>query len=340
MQKEQLTLKDILFRFLNRILNPIFENKVILLLLATGGFFIGSGWLLDTFEIKIETSYFTINGSSSQDKSWFAPILGVVEILFALFLIYRNFIPVKHQKVVPSNETALPNNEKVTFQTLKEAALEILEPLDDNRRIFVNFSPNSSINYGIKTMMDDGLWKVLKQKEICPNNNKIKAIIRNIQNPSQEERIAIEKMLNHIDAFDARCKDPNIDYSNHQLPLDFADLIYKYCGQLTESSNCINKYSAWLETKITEHAIEIETIIFFGSALYGKEKFDVDCLIKNKADSVNEVEIEASKWQLIQNSFKEKFGFKLHLTVLSKMDEKIYDDFVSKLPAHQLTHKG
>ena len=129
-------------------------------------------------------------------------------------------------------------------------------------------------------------------------------------------------MQNHIDAFDAHCKDPNIDYSNHQLPLDFADLIYKYCGQLTESSNCINKYSAWLETKITEHAIEIETIIFFGSALYGKEKFDVDCLIKNKADSVDEVEIEASKWQLIKNSFKEKFGFKLHLTVLFQNGRK------------------
>lgn len=220
--------------------------------------------------------------------------------------------------------------------SLKKAAPEIKNYLDDDRRISVNFGPNASVASAGAARMDMGLWEDLKREVICPNNEKIKQILsRPSLRLNEKEKPIVGKMLNHIDAFAAHCKNPDPDYSNHQFPLEFSDLIYKYCEAWGRRRNRITKYTKWLKGKIAEEDILVESITFFGSALYGQESADVDCLIKSEADSYDKIEKDAKKWESVKDGFQENFGFNLHLIVISKIETSAYDDFLSKLPAYQ-----
>ncbi len=318
-------IKESLIQLFDRLMNPNFDNWFIGVLLITGISLLSYQKLLDglvSFEITRPDLIMKISLSQSSDVSAF--IFGGGLILIAVFLFYKTRAPIKDGKVL--------------FRNLKQAAIQIRKYIDDNRRIFINCGPNSSIASGDDVMMEMGMWEDSKQTIIRPNNAEIKSILTDIQKMTQEERFVINKMLNHIDAFDAHCKNPYLDYSDNQFPLDFSNLIYKYCGQISRRKSRINEYSSWLKIKVAEQIISIDSIIFFGSALYGEETVDVDCLIKSNANSVNIVESEAAKWILIENSFKENFNIKLHLTIFSKIstiDETAYNDFLTKLPEHR-----
>ncbi len=179
------------------------------------------------------------------------------------------------------------------------------------------------------------VWEDSKQNIICPNNIEIKALLSNVQYLDEQERPVVEKMLNHIEAFQTHCENPNFDYSNNQFPLNFSNLIYKYSAALRNSKNRISEYSEWLKAEITKESISVESIIFFGSALYGEESVDVDCIVKSEASSVGGVKSEAAKWKSVAASFERNFKIKLHLTVFSKMEEQAFNNFFSKLPDYQ-----
>ncbi len=327
MSEDKLTLKYIFLKFLNNFLNPIFENKFTRSSFVAGLALVGPPNLLNltlniALNFKFVDSDFIAKFSFFQEKIEFLNYLGAGMIV-ASFIFFA-IILIKGK------------DEKRRFQNLKQAAPKIRKYIDDNRRIFINFGPNSSTASGGEVRRDMGMWEISKKTVICPNNAEIKSILTNIQKPTQQEIAVIDKMLNHIDAFDAHCKDPYFDYSDNQFPPDFSKLIHEYCGQISKSH--INEYSNYLKTKITEHAISVESVIFFGSALYGEETADVDCLIKSNATSIDIVKNESVKWRLIRNSFKENFNIKLHLTIFSKMskiDEVAYNDFLAKLPDHR-----
>lgn len=313
---QDLTLKGIILEKLNRVLNPNFDSKFIWTLLTSGIFLVGYQRVIElcsSLEIVSGTTYVKLALNSRLDIALI--VIGCLMIASSIFIFVR--------KQVNSNQIALKR-----YKSLAKSAKEIRPLIDDNRRIFTAFGPNSKSGNTDDLRQDYEVWEHLKREQVVPNNDKILSILNCVATYSQEELLIVNKMKSHITAFNKHCADPNFDYTNNQFPLGFADLIFSYSRK---GSNKIDHYSKWLQKNLTGSLDNIEAVYIFGSALYGQETTDVDVIIKNNLDSIDEVRRFSETSKEIRDSFEIEFSIALHLQVFSNLETKSFSEFLKKI---------
>ena len=312
-------LKNILLEKLNRILNPKFNYKFIWALFCAGAGLIGYQRFIQlggTLEIISSDLQVKLSIPSGVDTVFL--VVGCLFVLLSCFFFYQIVIS-KNQK-------------EKKIKNLMRASSSIRKFLDENRRIFVNFGPNFGAG-GVEDVRNDmNVWEHSKNNIIVPNNNNILSILKNIKNFSREERIVTDQMINHIEAFKIHCDNPTFDYSEHQFPMSFSDLIYQYCEDGSNGHATI--YGNWVKNKAIELSLPAEKIYVFGSALYGKETTDIDILVKTSTSTIDEIKQQAELWKQITIWFKEEFSINLHLTIFTDLETDSYNKFLSKIPSH------
>jgi predicted nucleotidyltransferase len=313
------TLKNILLEKLHRILNPNFSYKFIWALFFAGAGLLGYQRFVQlggTLEFISDDLKIKLSIPSGVDTSFV--IVGGTFILISCFFFYQ---------LVINKET---KNKR--FKNLKKAAPSIRKILDENRRIFINFGPNSEAGGVEDVRWDLDVWENSKQNIITPNNNKILEILKNIKSYTKEERAVVDKMLNHIEAFRLHCENPIFDYSKHQFPISFSDIVYQYCSGT--SDNKAIDYGNWVKNEATNNSISIEEIHVFGSVLYSEDPTDVDVLVKTNVSDIEAIKKQADIWKQISSNFREEHGIDLHLMVFTALEADSYIRFLSKIPKH------
>ena len=97
------------------------------------------------------------------------------------------------------------------------------------------------------------VWEDSKQNIILPNNGKLLAILENIKQYSSEEKMVVDAMKNHIEAFRTHCENPLFDYTDHQFPMSFSDLIYQYCAG--NQNPRAMEYGNWVKSQASTKSI-------------------------------------------------------------------------------------
>jgi hypothetical protein len=310
------TLKGILLEKLNRVLNPNFDSKFIWALLTAGIALIGYQRIVQLASSLVVLSgdiYLKLSLDSGTDSVFI--VIGSLMIFFSIFIyLWRLF---------NNNPKSLKK-----YKTLSKAARDIRPLMDENRRIFTTFGPNSGAGSTGELRHDYEVWQELKLEQIAPNNDKILSLLNRVKTFGQCEAPVVSDMKSHIQAFKTHCKNPNFDYSKNQFPLAFSDLILGFCA---DHVNNVEVYKNWFVYKIAETNLNIEAAYIYGSALYGQEKTDVDILIKTTAFDIREIKNNAESYNELQICFVNKFGLKLHLKVYSELEKHSYQGFKAKL---------
>lgn len=168
----------------------------------------------------------------------------------------------------------------------------------------------------------------MKREQIVPNNDEILSILNRVKAFTRNEVSIVNRMKSHVSAFREHCSNPNFDYSNHQFPLAFADLIYEYSKS---NANNTAEYSEWLNEALSKYLNKIESVYIFGSALYGQEKTDVDVVIKNNLENMEEIREFAEVSKNLKNAFEKTFSLSLHLKVFSEREAHSFGRFIEKI---------
>ncbi len=314
----KLSLRSILLERLNRILNPAFEWKFTWTLLIAGFGLIGYQRLVQlagSIEIIRPEARIKLELSSGADAALSA--LGIALVLLSCLFFYKlKFLPPLGKK---------------TYKNLATAASDIRKIMEENRRIFLSFGPNSSAGATGEIRHDPSSWQQLRQETICPNNEQIRNILKTVKRFSAVEQPIVEKMLSHIEAFAHHCENPNYDYRDNQFPREFSNLILGYCAKVNRSAIKVPTYGQWLNETAKQLGLRIDEAYIFGSALFGEETSDVDLLVKSPASSISEVKDQAALWEEVSTEFSAKFSLRLHMVVFSNLEADAYVGFISKV---------
>lgn len=311
-----LTIKGILLEKLNRFLNPNFDTKFIWLLLTSGIALVGYQRVIQlgsSLEIIKEDVDIKLSLNSGVDS---------IFVFIGSFMIVSSVVFFTLKQL--SNKTS-PSK---IYKTLSKAAPDIRPLMDDNRRIFTAFGPNTSAGSTDELRHDYEVWEQLKLDQIVPNNDSILSILNRVKKLDKREELVVSAMKSHVQAFKKHCEDPNFDYSQNQFPIAFSDLILSYCSP---GKNNLEKYEAWIVEKSKIKKDDIEAAYIFGSALYGAETTDVDLLIKTKATKIEDIKLDAYFYEELKEHFYRELGLKLHLKVYSELEKRSYDAFKAKL---------
>lgn len=307
------TIKGIFLEKLNRILNPNFERKFISRLMSLGIFLLGYQSIVDlllTVEFLSREYYIKLSLSSGPDM--FSKITGALLIIISVILFCTR------------NRNKYPKK----YKSLSKASVDIRPIMEDNRRIFTAFGPNSGYGNVENLKKEFEVWENLKNNQIVPNNDVILSILNRVKSFKDNELIVVNKMKSHIQAFKEHCSNPNFSYTENQFPLDFADLVFSYCKS---KKNNITKYSKWLQNELEDGGMNIESVYIFGSALYGQEKEDVDVLIKTSEVEIEKIKEFSSFAKELKGKFVDEFSLKLHLKVYSELEKVRFTNFLDKI---------
>lgn len=310
----------ILLKKLDRILNPKFENKFIYALFTTGSALLlyqRCIQLVAKVEIITESWKAKLSLSSSVDITF--TIIGSLLILISVYV----FIALRPKT----------NSKPQTYRNLKKAAAPILKLMNDNKRVFENFGPNSGAGTVGPYRNYLEVWEEQKTTRIIPNNRKIEKILTHIKELSETESIEISKMLNHIAAFEKHCEEPTFDYSETQFPQSFSHLITQYRPPRKQVHKPRTiKHIEWIDNKLSSSDIEFGARILFGSSLVTNEGNDVDVLIRTKTNQREDIQNQAKFWMELKSDFRKAFSKNLHLTVFSELESDHFDKFLNKIP--------
>lgn len=313
---QELTLKGIALEKLNRILNPNFDSKFIWALLSGGVLLAGYQRIIQlcsSLEVFSGGTYVKLSLSSGTDTIFV--VIGSVMIFSSIIIFIVRMINGQHGAVKK-------------YKSLQHAAKDIRPLMDDNRRVFTAFGPNSESGNVDDLRQDYEVWEQLKRDQIIPNNDEILSILNRVKVLTQNEASIVSKMKSHIAAFKKHCSSPNFSYSKDQFPLSFADLIFEYSKS---SDNNMEEYSEWLKKSLSQYSDKIESVYIFGSALYGQEKTDVDGIIKNNLVNIEEIRAFAEISKELKNAFERDFSLSLHLKVFSEREVKSFGRFLEKI---------
>lgn len=311
-----LTIKGILLEKLNRFLNPNFDTKFIWLLLSSGIALVGYQRVIQlgsSLELLKKDLYIKLSLNAGVDS---------------IFIVIGAFMIVSSVILFTLKQLRSKSNSSKIYKTLSKAARDIRPLMDDNRRIFTAFGPNTSAGSTDKLRHDYEVWEQLKLDQVVPNNDSILSILNRVKRLNKREELVVSTMKSHIQAFKKHCEDPNFDYSQNQFPIAFSDLILSYCSS---EKNNLEKYKIWIVEKSKIKKSNIEAAYIFGSALYGMESTDVDLLIKTKSTKVEDIRIDAAFYEEFKEKFYLDIGLKLHLKVYSELEKRSYDAFKAKL---------
>ena len=313
---KELSIKGILLEKLNRLLNPNFDTKFIWGLFSTGVFLIGYQRLVklaSSLEILSGNTYVKLSLTSGADAVFIA--IGAVMVLASIFLFFWRVLSQSPKR-------------KKTYKSLAKAAKVIRPLMDENRRIFTAFGPNSESGNTGELRHDYEVWEGLKKSKIAPNNDEILGILNSVNNFSESEKPIVDKMKSHIEAFKEHCENPMFDYSQNQFPLSFADLIFEYSKS---KRNNVSKYSEWLKLKLSGYSDVVDSVHVYGSSLYGEESEDVDVVIKNSFENINDVREFSEFIRSLKSDFYSEFSLALHLKVFSNIESESYKKFMGKI---------
>lgn len=117
----------------------------------------------------------------------------------------------------------------LTRGRFKNLCRKIKPLVDDNRRIFITFGPNSGATGAIKLVRDDlGIWYKLRKK-VSANNTRIRSLVSsNLDSVPSQYRDLFVRWINHIDAFEAHVADPTADYRHHQFPIEIDAIVRQH----------------------------------------------------------------------------------------------------------------
>jgi predicted nucleotidyltransferase len=313
---QKLTLKSILLEKLNRILNPNFDSKFIWALLSGGMLLAGYQRIIQicsSLEVFSGETYVKISLSSGADTIFIA--LGFV-MIFSSIMIFILRMKVWQHGIVKK------------YKSLQQAAKDIRPLIDENRRVFAAFGPNSESGNIDDLRRDFEVWEQLKRDQIVPNNDEILSILNRVKLLAQNEIFIVDLMKSHIAAFKKHCSNPNFSYGNNQFPLSFADLIFEYSKS---NGNNVEEYSEWLRVSLSLYSGEIESVYIFGSALYGQEKTDVDVIIKSNLIDIDDIRAFAEISKGLKKAFEKNFSLSLHLKVFSEREAQSFGRFLEKI---------
>lgn len=311
---EKLTIKDVLIKYIDRFLNPNFVNKFIYSLLILWSCLLWYQKIIDiinSFELKYDDKVIKFT------TWWFGyiNIFWIVLICISCYFFWR--INIYTEK-------------KLKFKTFKKASKTIKKLLDENERIFKNHWPNSSASNIDELRNENELkaWYDLRYEKVLPNNEKIFNILSNIQKIEDSEKIIVDKMKNHIEAFKKHLEDNSYDYTNHQFPIVFWYLINKYCKWWLLKDKYLYKYTVWINDYIKNNEIIITEKYLFWSVLIDKNPSDIDILIY--CDYYLE-KIDYDKFVSLRNDFKNTFWKWLHLSLFWKEENINFLNFKEKI---------
>lgn len=311
-----LTIKGILLEKFNRVLNPNFYTKYIWFLLISGIALVDKQKLIQlvlSLEFFKEDVYIKFLLDSRVDSKF---------IVIGAFMIASSVVLFALRQL--SNRASFSKR----YKTLSKAASDIRPLMDDNRRIFTVFGPNTGAGSTDELRHDYEVWEQLKLDQIVPNNDSILNILNRVKKFDKNEKLIVSEMKSHIQAFKKHCEDPKFDYSQNQFPIAFSDLILSYCSS---GKNNLEKYKNWIVTNTKIKNTNIEAAYIFGSALYGAESTDIDLLIKSKAKKIEEIKGDANFYKKLKERFHLEIGLKLHVKVYSELEKCSYDEFKAKL---------
>ena len=311
----ELTLKGIALKKLDRVINPHFPTKFIWSLFTLGALLslkkVLFQWLV-SFQLLTQSFYLSITLSDDAEAVVFW--CGIVLITVSIFFFYRIHVN---------------NNEIKSYISLKAAAGDIRKYLEENRRVFKECGPNSGKTQFGELHQDMGVWELSKKEIIVPNNQAIYELIKAVKNITPAQKTAVDKMLLHIEHFKAHVEDPTIDYTKHQFPQEFSDLIYSFGKPSKKREKLIEEVSKWLQKEFTN--LNVVSAKLFGSALYSDNINDFDLVVQTNDSNIEAIKENAEAWKCLESKFHEKFSLRLHLQVFSKLEESSHTEFVAKL---------
>ena len=312
-------IKNIFLKWIDRWLNPNFHNKIIGALIF-GGFTLifyqnlmsslfSIDWIAESVHIKL---------SVQNDNDNLLKIFGITTVFIGSFFYY--LVHIVHK-----------NN--ITFSTLKEASCQIKKFLDDNKRIFKTYGPNSSSHNitDLNTEQELQIWNKSKLEHIIPNNERIYTILENIKFFQPDELKLVTAMKNHIEAFKEHCNNVDVDYTKYQFPIKFSTLISKYCNRVGLKEKTLKLYSNWIIEHIASNMINVEEKYFFGSILYDKNPMDLDILLLVNSDRYDDILESSNKLRHMEQNFEKRFNLKLHLTVFFTKEIDEFNRFKNEL---------
>jgi hypothetical protein len=116
----------------------------------------------------------------------------------------------------------------LNFQGLCRALKPLLE---DNYRVFRDFGPNSDANSKGPLRHNLNAWYALRRSKILPNNSQIRSFIVECRDIiPRKYKTAFQKLISHIDAFEAHVDNDLVDYREHQFPSDIVDIVERNLG--------------------------------------------------------------------------------------------------------------
>lgn len=255
-------------------------------------------------------------------------ILGLIIIVLALiYNTYNRKLDLEHEI---KSKPAFKDVQLKKFDNFGLLCQEILPILKDNEYIFKNTGPNSGVNDLGPMRTDLTVWNKLKKKAILPNNKAIKKlIIKNFDIIPETHKNVFNQMVLHIKAFNQHIKNPNFDYSNHQFPNQFSDIIFKESFLFAKTNRALIKKHEWIRNNIDGKFI-LDWLIF-GSIVFTPEKAnDLDiAILLHEDNDIDKVEtyIEGLKFD-----FKLKFKKELHVSVFENMELLDYKIFSENNP--------
>lgn len=314
---QDLVLKQILLTKLNNILNPNYVNKIILLTFTLGATLIGKNLLIELLlSLELITLDFMLKVKLSDGASTTVFYLGVLFVLVSLWLFYKAHLEQRDKS-------------RKQFGSLKKATPTLVKLMEENERVFKECGPNSSQHNQEELRMEFSVWDNAKLEIILPNNEKIYQIISTIKRFTPVEKRVIDKMKSHIEHFKVHVEKGDIDYSNHQFPPEFADLIYSYKKISKAHLRRKEKLSGWLQSELS--GLDFESVYLFGSFLYNENYHDVDVLIKTNSTTFVGIKEVANQFKGIVDKCKTEKGESLHLSVFSEIEKESYLSFKSKI---------
>ena len=314
---QELVLKQILLTKLNNVLNPNYVNKIILLTFTLGMTLICKSLLIELLlSFELITAAFVLKVQLSDGASSTVFYVGILFVFASLWLFYKAHIE-------------QGNKSRKEFCSLKKATPTLIKLMEENERVFKECGPNSSQHHQEDLRMGFSVWDNAKAEIILPNNENIYQIISTIKKYSPEEKRIIDKMKSHIEHFKVHVKKGDIDYSNHQFPQEFSDLIYSYKKVSKAHQRKKEELSGWLKSELA--GMDLESVYLFGSFLYNENYHDVDVLIKTNSSTFAGIKEVANQLKGVSSKYKTDKGENLHLSVFSEREKQGFLTFKSKI---------
>ncbi|MCK1744644.1 toll/interleukin-1 receptor domain-containing protein [Bradyrhizobium sp. 139] len=109
---------------------------------------------------------------------------------------------------------------------------ELLPIMNDNYRVFRDFGPNSGADSQGPVRFNLNAWYELRKSKIIPNNQIIRQMITEYRALIPKEHTSIfERLISHIDAFEAHVNNDQVDYREHQFPTEITAVITRAANE-------------------------------------------------------------------------------------------------------------